>query len=123
MAKGGKSRGIAGLGVVGVLFNYAMARVAPGTAVRRLVPALGSPDSDTSTAAYMVLVKLGPRIAPHLLNAAGEGRQTAHVLQVLGDLGDKRIISALEEFAQSSDGAVATAARDSIEALRGDDMQ
>jgi HEAT repeat protein len=104
-------------GVVGVIFNYALARLAPGLAVPRLVSALGSDREDTAMTAYMALVKLGPRIAPQLLNEARRGRQTAAVLQVFGDHGDQTIVPELEEFARSSDPAVAKAARDAVALL------
>jgi len=110
-----------GLGVIGVLLNYGMARIVPGAGVRRLVYALGSPDEDTSVAAYMALVKLGPRNAKRLLEEAKKGQQTASLLQVLGDLHESSIIPDLEEFARSPDRKVADAARESLEALRSDE--
>ena len=105
------------LGVVSALLWYLLALVAPGTAVRRLVAALGSRNEDKKTSAYMLLVKLGSRAAPHLLEAAREGRETASVLQVLGDLGDRELVSELEVFAGSDDPTVAAAARESMDAL------
>ena len=111
------------LSVCGVLLNFAIARFAPGAAVRRLVAALGSPNEDTSVAAYMALVKLGPRNATRLLDEARHGRQTANVLLLLGDLGDQSIIPALKEFANSSDTQVATAALESIDVLLSDKPQ
>ena len=109
------------LGVIGVLLNYCLGRVAPGFAVKRLVRALGSPNEETSMAAYMVLVKLGPRNADRLLAKAKQGLGTASIVQVLGDMGDRRLIPDLEVFTQSSDPQVASAARDSIELLQSGD--
>ncbi len=106
-----------GTGVIGIAANFAMARVRPQSAVRRLVKALGSSDEDTSMAAYMALVKLGPRIAPHLLNEAGDGHQVAAVLQILGDQGDQGVVSRVHEFTQSSDPEIAEAARECLRAL------
>lgn len=106
-----------GIGVVGVAANLAVASVRPRFAVRRLVKALGSSDEDTSMAAYMALVKLGPRIASHLLNEAGEGRQVAAVLQILGDQGDATVASKVQGFVESSDPRIAAAARDCLAAL------
>jgi HEAT repeat protein len=42
----------------------------------------------------------------------------ASIVQLLGDLGDRRLISRLEEFTQSPDPEVASAARESIETLQ-----
>ena len=106
-----------GLGVVRVLLDYGLARIAPKSRVRHLVSALGDPREETAMAAYMALVKLGPRIASHLLDAARAGHQTADVLRVLRDQGDSRVIPSLETFVRSSDPAVANAARESIAAL------
>jgi len=115
--KRGRSRG-SKFGVIGVLLNYVLGRVAPGFAVKRLIRALGSPNEATKMAAYMALVKLGPRNADRLLAAAKQGQQTAAIVQLLGDLGDRRLIADLEEFARSSDPEVASAARESLEVLQ-----
>ena len=74
-------------------------------------------------AAYMALVKLGPGSAARLLEEAKKGRQTASVLQVLGDLGEPGIIPELEEFTRSPDQKVAEAARESLDALRTDETE
>ncbi len=109
------------LGVIGVLASYFLARIAPGFAVDRLVRALGSPNEDSATAAYMALVKLGPKYADGLLSHAKGGRHTASIIQVLGDLGERRLISDLEQFVASADPEVAAAARESIGLLRAGD--
>jgi hypothetical protein len=108
-----------GLGVLGVLLDYALAQIAPGPGVRRLVDALGSRDEDTATAAYMFLVKLGPRIAARLVEEARKGHETVSVLQILGDQGDGGVVADLEGFAESPDREVASAARESLESLLG----
>jgi HEAT repeat protein len=118
MSKMERPSGGRGLGALGVLVSYGMARVVPSAGVRRLVSALGSPDEDTSMAAYMALAKLGPRNAPRLLEEAKKGPHTASLVQLLGDLGDPSIIPQLEPFAGSPDPKVASAARESIDALR-----
>jgi len=82
------------------------------------VRALGSAKEDTRTLAYMLLAKRGRRAIPVLLQEARKGRQTAGVLQVLGDIGDPGIVPELEPFAHSDDPAVAAAARESIEVLQ-----
>lgn len=69
-------------------------------------------------AAYMALVKLGPKIAPRLLEEARQGRHTAKVLQVIGDQGDRSVIPELEPFLSWEGTDIATAAADSIAALR-----
>lgn len=110
------------LGVIGVVAAYFLARIAPNLGVNRLVRALGGRNEDSATAAYMALVKLGPKCADRLLSHAKHGRHTASIIQVLGDLGERRLISDLEQFVESPDPDVASAARESIELLRaGDD--
>ncbi len=104
--------------VIGVLLYFLLGRVVPGFAVKRLIRALGSPNEETKMAAYMALVKLGPRNADRLLAAAKQGQRTAGIVQLLGDLGDRRLIGDLQEFTQSSDPKVASAARESIELLQ-----
>ena len=49
---------------------------------------------------------------------ARQGRQTADLLKILGDLDGSTVMPALEEFARSPDTTVASAARDSLAALR-----
>ena len=83
-------------GVLGVILYYALARVVPGWAVNRLIDALASADEDTSMGAYMVLVKLGPRVAHRLLDAARQGQQTSSLLRVLADQGEPSVIPELE---------------------------
>ncbi len=111
-----------GLGALGVLWNYGLARVVPGAGVKRLISAIDSPNEDAAMAAYMALVKLGPKYAETLVEAARGGACTPGLLQVLGDLGEPAVIPALEEFAQSSDPEIAAAARESIAALREEDQ-
>jgi len=112
------SSGGSKFGVIGVLLNYGLGRIAPGFAVPRLIRALGSPNEETKMAAYMALVKLGPRNADRLLAAARHGQRTASIVQLLGDLGDRGLIPELAEFTRSADPQVAAAARDSIELLQ-----
>lgn len=107
------------LGVLFVIGLYALARVTPAApVVNHLIGALGSSHEDVSMAAYMALVKLGPKIAPRLLEEARQGRHTAKVVQVIGDQGDRSFIPELERFLRWKDTEVATAAADSIAALR-----
>lgn len=104
-------------GVLGVIANLGIARIAPQTSVRHLVDALENPNEDVSMAAYMALVKLGKKYAKvALLSRAGQPLSTS-VLQVLGDMGDTDLIPELEPFAQSADENLAAAARESIAAL------
>ena len=109
------------LGVIGVLASYFLARIVPGFAVDRLVRALGSPNEDSATAAYMALVKLGPKNAAGLLSHAKRGRHTASIIKILGDFGERRLISDLEQFVEFPDPEVAAAARETIGLLRGGD--
>lgn len=107
-----------GFGTIGVLGSYLLARIAPPKGVRRLISKLDDSDEDTSMAAYMALVKLGPPIAGCLLEEARQGRAPVHLLRVLGDLGDPEVVPSLAEFAESRNAEVASAAREAIDALR-----
>ena len=89
--------------------------------MRKLVSALIQGDEDTSTAAYMALVKLGPRINIQLLiENIKKSEPNAGLIQLLGDLGDPSALSYLEELSLSPDQNIATAARESIETLNND---
>ena len=101
--------------MLGVLASFAAARIAPRTTIRRLVQALESPNEDTSMAAYMALVKLGPRYAQTVLNTCDQ--PSPKVAQVLGDMGDSSVVPYLEEWAQSEDEAIASEARESVAIL------
>lgn len=104
--------------LVGVLLCYGLGRFFPGFAVHWLIRALDCASEETSMAAYMALVKLGPRNAEQLLSAARKGRGTASIVQLLGDMGERRFIADLQEFTRSPDPQIATAARESIELLQ-----
>jgi len=106
------------LKVVGVLLSYVVARIVPALGVGWLVGALGSPNEDARTIAYMALVKLGPKHSSRLVALAKSGRQTTSVLQVLGDVGDTDLIGELKKFATSDDAEVAGAAQSSIDAIQ-----
>lgn len=111
-----------GLGVIGVLGNYGLAHVFPDACMRKLVTALIHGDEDTSTAAYMALVKLGPRINIQLLiEDMKQSEPNAGLIQLLGDLGNPSAITYLEELSQSPDSNIASAARESIEILKNGD--
>ena len=101
-------------GVLGVIANLGLVKVAPESSVRRLVRALNSSDEDTSTAAYMALVKLGPDYASLVLKSAPE--PSAGVIQVLGDMGDESVIPELERY--TNDEKLGTLARESIDTIR-----
>lgn len=106
------------LRVVGVLLSYIVARIVPSVGIGWLVDALGSPREDARTMAYMALVKLGSKQTSKLVEMARSGRQTASVLQVLGDVADAKLVRELEDFAASDDEEIANAARESIEAIK-----
>ena len=97
---------------------WTASKVAPNAVVHRLVGLLGSESDDAAEAAYMALVKLGPRAAPRLLDEVSSGHQRVGVLQVIGDLGDPSVIPELERYLDSDDREVAAAAQESIAALR-----
>ena len=105
------------LRALGVLLSYVVARIAPRVGIGWLVDALDSPSEDARTMAYMALVKLGSKHTSKLLEMAKSGRQTASLLQVIGDVAEADVVPELNVFAQSDDEAIATAARDSIEAI------
>ena len=106
------------LRVVGVLLSYIVARVVPAVGVGWLVDALGSPSEDARTMAYMALVKVGSKHTSKLVEMAKSGRQTASVLQVLGDVADAGLLGELEEFAASNSEEIASAAKGSIDAIK-----
>jgi len=108
---------VKGVGVLGVILNSALSYAMPRRAVGRLVSKLRNPDEDTSMAAYMALVRLGPRIAPQLLEAARAGTSAGSVLGILRDQGDPGVIPALKELLASQDPEVAAAARECLDAL------
>ena len=107
------------IGVLGVIANFSLARVAPASSVKRLVKALDSSNEDTSMAAYMALVKLGHQYSQAVLKSCP--KPSAGVIQVLGDMGDASVIPELERFA--SDSELAEIARESIETLKGIDSE
>ena len=104
------------LGVLGVIANLGLAKIAPESSVKRLVKALDSSNEDTSTAAYMALVKLGPDYAKVVLKTADH--PSSGVIQVLGDMGDPSLIPELERYAEADNVKIAEVARESIEALK-----
>ena len=106
------------LRVIGVLLCYCIARVVPSLGVSRLVNSLGSPDEDVRTVAYMALVKLGAKHTSRLIAIARAGKQTAGVLQILGDTAGEESVPELEIFAASAEEKTAVAAKDAIEAIR-----
>ena len=110
-----------GLGVIGVIANYSIARIRPDASVRRLIAAMSSLDEDTSMAAYMALAKLGPRYAQRVVQEMKKGQQTEGLIQLLGDLGDPRVIPYLEEVTNSDDPTLASAAQESLNILRPND--
>lgn len=101
-------------GVLGVIANFSLARLAPESSVKRLVRALDGANEDTSTAAYMALVKLGRRYSRVVLKSCPQ--PSPNVVQVLGDMGDASVIPELEQLAHSEE--LAEVARESIEALK-----
>ncbi len=62
------------LRVVGVLLSYIVARIVPAVGVGWLVGALGSPNEDARTMAYMALVKMGSKHTSKLVQMAKSGR-------------------------------------------------
>ena len=107
------------VGVLGVIANFGLARIAPASSIKRLVKALESSNEDTSTAAYMALVKLGPDYAKEVLKTSDH--PTSGVIQVLGDMGDPSLIPELERYAETDNIKIAEVDRESIEALKDTD--
>lgn len=112
-----KRNGSSLLGTLGVLASFGLARLAPRASVGRLVNALESGPEETSTAAYMALVKLGPDYAEAVLQHYGDATPPAGIVQLLGDMGNRDVIPELERLAGSADAEIAATARESIEAL------
>lgn len=121
MAKDDHGKGKTILGAAGVLINFGLAKVFPKRSVRRLVKALQSDDEDTSTAAYMALVKLGPDYAKEVALAVGDSGPSPKIAQILGDMGNRELVPVLEEVARTADEDTAAMARESIETLLEDD--
>ena len=91
------------LGTLGVLVNLGLARIAPHSSVERLVDTLESDNEDTSTAAYMALVKLGPNYARTVLESCGDATPSPTVVQLLGHMGNTDLITDLEALAAAAE--------------------
>ena len=123
MANDDNGKGKTILGTAGVLINFGLAKVSPKRSVRRLVKALLSDDEDTSTAAYMALVKLGPGYANEVALADEGAEASPKIAQILGDMGNRDLVPVLEEVARTADEETAAIARESIETLLDEDEE
>ncbi len=85
---------------------------------RRLVLALAAPNETTRTVAGIYLVRTGKRAVPILLESLHRRKSLPIVLTILGDIGDRSCLPALEPFTQDSDPDVSKAARRAIELLQ-----
>jgi HEAT repeat protein len=106
------------LSIFRVIIGYLIGKIFPRIAVKKIVPMLSSENEDTRTAAYITLVKLGSKSSQELLGEARKGHESVACIQILGDQGNPEIIPELEKFQTSSDEKIATAARESIQALK-----
>ena len=84
---------------------------------RALIHALDSEDEDIRTIAGMFLVQTGQRSEPLLEEALHKGQYLPMVINVLGSIGDPRIVSELRPFTEDSDPEIARAAQDAIRAI------
>ena len=84
---------------------------------RTLIHALDSEDEDIRTIAGIFLVRTGRRAEPLLEEALHKGQYLPMVINVLGSIGDPRIVSELRPFTEDSDPEVARAAQDAIRAI------
>lgn len=100
-----------------VLLWYVTGRLIPTLAVRRLVATLGCRYETARTAAYLAIIKLGPKNIPRLKRLAASTKRLPSLLQVIGDLGGKEEVVWLEQFKKSSNEEVVAAAIDSQSAI------
>lgn len=84
---------------------------------RTLIHALDSEDESIRTIAGIFLVQTGQRAEPLLEEALHKGQHLPMVINVLGSIGDPRIVSALRPFTEDSDPEIARAAQDAILAI------
>ncbi|MCE2484577.1 MAG: hypothetical protein J4F42_03610 [Desulfurellaceae bacterium] len=84
---------------------------------RTLIHALDSEDENIRTIAGIFLVQTGQRAEPLLEEALHKGQYLPMVINVLGSIGDPRIVSELRPFTEDSDPEIARAAQDAIQAI------
>ena len=82
-----------------------------------LIQALDSEDEDIRTIAGIFLVQTGQRSEPLLEEALHKGQYLPMVINVLGSIGDPRIVSELRPFTEDSDPEIARAAQDAIRTI------
>ena len=84
---------------------------------RALIHALDSDDENVRTIAGMFLVQTGQRAEPLLEEALHKGQYLPMVINVLGSIGDPRIVSELRPFTKDRDPKIAQAAQDAIRTI------
>ena len=87
------------------------------TAGRALIHALDSDDENIRTIAGMFLVQTGQRAEPLLEEVLHKGQYLPMVINVLGSIGDPRIVSELRPFTKDRDPEIAQAAQEAIRAI------
>jgi HEAT repeat protein len=108
----GKSLGVVAAGAAWKLGH-------PEWAGRALIDALGSDDENARTIAGMLLVKGGAHALPLLRRAMAKRENLPVVLAVAGSIGDPALKADLERFVNDSDPRVASAARDALRFIGG----
>lgn len=100
------------------LFGYkALWRMGVGSAGRRLLAALDSPQPDVRTIAGMFLVQAGKRAEPLVRHALDQGRHLPIILTISADLGAQDLAPQIAHFATNADPRIAQAARDALAIL------
>ncbi len=84
---------------------------------RTLVRALDSDDENLRTIAGIFLVQAGQRAEPLLEEALHKGQYLPMVIDVLGSIGDPKVIAELHPFIDNPNPEIARAARDAIRAI------
>lgn len=106
------------LKVGGVLWRYMLCRLLSSTDITRMAATLENGSEDASAAAYMALVKLGPKNIEKLGELAATGISVEGIVQVLGDIGHPSAIAILEPYLSSPNEKIAETTRESIALLQ-----
>jgi hypothetical protein len=102
---------------LGVLAAGGLFKLGVESAGRSLVETVGTPDEQSSTLAGMMLVQVGPRSAPLVIEALHRGQKTPALATILGDLGGPDAEAELIRLVQAGDGPLVEAARRSLSDL------
>ena len=84
---------------------------------RTLIRALDSDDENLRTVAGIFLVRAGQRAEPLLEEALHKGQCLSMVIDVLGSIGDMKVVSELRPFTDDPNPEVAQAAREALQVI------